>query len=161
VLAGAGNDTIFGGQNDGPASLDAYGQWKMMEGVEVIEAGGGADLIYGQFGAEYLIGGTGQDTIFGGQGDDSIVGEIGDDHIFGNRGNDIMSGGSGADVFYFAGEFGNDTVSDFAIGTDIAQVSGEVTSTTTDSGNTTFEFTDGSSIEFISVIMTSSDLVFV
>ena len=70
-----GNDTIYGGQNDGPATLDFYGQMRMMQGTETIHGGSGHDLIYGQFGNELLNGDGDNDTILGGQGEDTLNGQ--------------------------------------------------------------------------------------
>ncbi len=75
--------------------------------------------------ADIIVGGSGNDTldvsdrfadetfVDGGSGNDTIKGGVGRDHIFGGTGDDVLTGGSGADIFYFSGDHGNDTITDF------------------------------------------------
>lgn len=127
VIAGSGNDEIYGG--DGDDSL--YGG----NGSDEIDGGNGSDKIDGGNNADYLSGGSGDDTILGGDGnddiwagdgndtvngdddndsihggngDDLLVGAEGHDHIGGDDGDDIISGGNGDD--YIHGDAGNDTM---------------------------------------------------
>ena len=53
-------------------------------------------------------------------GDDTLSGGNGDDILFGGAGNDTLTGGEGADQFVFLANSnsGNDTITDFEIGTD-------------------------------------------
>lgn len=50
------------------------------------------------------------DTLDGGAGDDIIFGGAGDDAITGGAGDDTLSGGTGFDTFYFADNWGADSV---------------------------------------------------
>jgi Ca2+-binding RTX toxin-like protein len=161
IVGGPDNDTIYGGQNDGPASLDVLGQLKAMEGTEYIDGGDGNDLIYGNYGDESILGGADDDKLYGGQGDDTLVGGDGSDDLYGNRDDDFLSGGEGLDNFHFRGEFGDDIVTDFELGIDIAIVDATVTLTDTSGGDTTFFFEGGSSIKFEGVTMDADDLIFI
>jgi len=110
---GEGNDTIFAGQNTGPLRLADDGRMLQLDGVETILAGGGDDLVYGNYGAETAYGQNGSDTLFGGQGDDTLYGGAGADSLAGNRANDHLFGGTGADSFVFSTNGASDTVYDF------------------------------------------------
>ncbi len=60
-------------------------------------------------------------------GDDLLSGGSGNDRLFGGAGNDTLTGGAGADRFVFSmrgvdgsvGHDGNDTITDFTVGTDV------------------------------------------
>jgi len=60
-----------------------------VEGNDVIDGGGGADMLYG---------GAGADTILGGNGSDSLYGGSGNDHLTGGNGPDLLDGGAGNDT---------------------------------------------------------------
>ncbi|WPZ32807.1 matrixin family metalloprotease [Thalassobaculum sp. OXR-137] len=127
VLAGDGDDTIYGGQNGG--ATQTYGSGTTLayrEGSDTISGGQGADMIYGNHGGDFLVGGAGADKIFGGQDNDSIFGNDGNDTIYGNIGNDVLSGGDGYDRFYFTGNSGNDTITDFTYLVDYVAVQSNV-----------------------------------
>lgn len=106
---------------------------------DVINAGGGRDMVLGKRGADQLYGdagndlmdggkgrdlldgGTGADLLFGGRGNDTLLGGGGDDILWGSGGTrDILTGGAGQDDFIFAGNFGDETaiVTDFVHGVD-------------------------------------------
>ena len=59
--------------------------------------------------------GDGADLVFGGLGDDGIVTGAGNDTLWGNEGNDSASGGAGADRYVFAAGSGNDLVNGFNV----------------------------------------------
>jgi len=128
VLAGAGNDLIFGERH----RLSLYGQGgeDMMiardplssyisggddddaishDGTNstTIDGGLGDDIIdcYGT-GRVYACGGVGNDEILGGSGNDRIYGGDGNDIIEGNEGNDKLYGNDGVDTI--SGGSGND-----------------------------------------------------
>jgi Ca2+-binding RTX toxin-like protein len=114
---GAGTDTLAG-TNRGDAILldDARSALEQgtprLTGVEIIQAGGGADLIdltstsftYGSVlidagdGADVVWASAGDDVIYGGRGNDRIHGGAGDDLISGDSGADELNGGAGSDV---------------------------------------------------------------
>lgn len=61
--------------------------------------------------------------IFGGGGADTIIGGAAGDRIYGEAGDDIMTGNGGNDRYFFDAAWGQDTVTDFAIGNDRLDVS--------------------------------------
>lgn len=101
----AGNDTIKG-----------FGSGDLLNG------GLGNDKIYGGKGSDVISGGAGRDALFGGNGLDDLLGQNGNDRLFGGGGADILNGGKGndtlhgnkgTDTFVFAGQFGQDVITDF------------------------------------------------
>ncbi|WP_414753198.1 putative Ig domain-containing protein [Anabaena sp. CCY 9910] len=84
------------------------------------------NFLYGLDGNDNLNGGVGDDVLLGGNGNDTLNGGTGDDWLFGGAGNDRLFGGSGTDTFTFgdtgnpfsSGDFGIDTIADFAVGID-------------------------------------------
>ncbi len=113
ILGRSGDDEISGG-----------------EGADSLDGGSGDDLLLGEEGDDRLRGGSGDDSIEGGEGDDEIKAGSGDDEIDGGEGDDAISTGSGADRLTFAGDFGDDVVSDFRPGTDVIDLTafGDITS---------------------------------
>ncbi len=93
-------------------------------GNDTIDALDGNDSVTGLDGDDSLVGGNGQDTLDGGGGDDTILGGSGDDSINPGAGNDSIVTGDGADTIVLAAGGGNDTVSDFDVGTDSVQGTG-------------------------------------
>lgn len=71
-----------------------------------------------------ITGGTGDDTLYGFGGNDTISGGDGSDLIVGGQGNDILTGGAGADIFQFHNGDGQDTITDFAPGSDVIDLHG-------------------------------------
>lgn len=67
---------------------------------------------------ENVIGSDDGDVIFGSNLSNTLRGEDGDDLINGQGGDDILSGGAGSDTFTFEGDFGNDVITDFEVGSD-------------------------------------------
>lgn len=108
VAGGAGNDTIFTGDD---ADTITGG-----EGDDVIDGGLDDDEINAGDGADVVIGGEGSDTIFGGDGDDTIYGGVNipavnipdaiDPEL--DNGDDVIDGGAGDDLIF--GEDDNDTI---------------------------------------------------
>ncbi len=166
MLGGGGRDTLFGGQ-DGDVLLGGndndllYGN----KGADTISGGGNDDvlfggqdndILYGNAGNDSLFGNLGADTLCGGQGNDTLAGGDGADRIEGNRGDDVLSGGAGADTFVFSFGDGNETVTDFAAGTDtLALQNGLGVSGGAESGgNTLVTFSDGGTVTVIGVSKT-------
>ena len=67
---------------------------------------------------ETLIGGNGKDNLVGGAGDDSLSGGNGKDTLDGGAGFDTLFGGNAKDIFVLRAESGEDTITDFARGSD-------------------------------------------
>lgn len=74
--------------------------WNGTDIASNVNAGAGADVLYGGSAADGLIGGAGDDVITGGDGDDVIDGGTGNDNLVGDAGADVMIGGAGADTLY-------------------------------------------------------------
>lgn len=109
--AGAGNDAVLGAGGN-----DILGGGA---GNDYVSGGAGNDVIYGAAGDDTLMGGAGNDTIYNGAGSDSVDGGAGNDELWGGAGNDTITTGTGNDVVGFIAGNGNDTVTDFSLGTDV------------------------------------------
>ncbi len=105
LVGGKGSDVLFGGTGDDRLEGETWGDW-----------------LHGEAGNDTLLGGNAHDTLFGGDGDDRLSGDAGHDRLdggagrdrlAGGNGTDILTGGDGADVFVFAGNFGQDRITDF------------------------------------------------
>jgi Ca2+-binding RTX toxin-like protein len=94
---------------------DIYG----LAGSDIIKAGSGSDVIYGDRsssqqtavglqGNDLIYAGGGNDTVYGDGGNDLLYGESGNDNLYGGTGNDRLFGGAGADVL--RGVSGNDVL---------------------------------------------------
>lgn len=108
---GAGNDLMIGGANN-----------------DVMKGGEDADVIHAHAGDDTLYGGLGDDQLFGGEGNDQVNGDGGNDTLTGGVGADVFSGGDGADIFRFTGASGVDVVTDFLLGVDKLDVTGNLSS---------------------------------
>ena len=109
VLAGGGDDTVFGTLGDDVI----YGG----EGNDVLNGGlgrddlvgeGGDDIMRNTAGVSRMFGGEGNDTFEGGVQSDLMYGGTGDDLFSGNQGNDIINGDEGSDTII--GGLGGDTI---------------------------------------------------
>ncbi|WP_193188552.1 hypothetical protein [Nisaea sediminum] len=166
VFGGGGKDTLYGGQgrdivrgdNDNDLLYGNRGEDTLSggNGDDLLYGGQDNDIVYGNAGNDRLFGNTGADTLCGGRGDDVLAGGNGDDRLEGNTGDDTLSGGDGADTFVFSFNGGNETVSDFAAGTDtLALQAGLGVSDGTESGgNTVVTFSDGGTVTVIGVSKT-------
>ena len=124
ITGGAGEDWIFGGE--GNDSIDAGADNDLVwggEGNDTIDGGAGNDFLRGDGGDDSIDGGAGEDRILGGEGNDTIDGGAGADWIAGGEGNDRLTGGTEADTFAFGADHGNDTITDFADGEDLIDLS--------------------------------------
>ena len=104
VLAGSGNDLIFGNWtgnnisgNGGSDTIWAAG------GNDTISGGASGDEMGGGNGDDRIWGGGGNDTAWGGRGDDILGGDAGNDYMGGNADNDTMYGGTGDDTLLGGG----------------------------------------------------------
>ena len=109
---GSGVRVLMGGR-DGDDTLDGGTGFDVLLGAE------GDDSIDGGAGDDWLLGGEGADTLDGGEGNDTLVGGEGADTLAGGAGNDILTGGAGADTFVYAPDYATDSVTDFANGEDL------------------------------------------
>jgi Ca2+-binding RTX toxin-like protein len=149
-----GDDTVtFIGSYDrslggDPANIREHGDYEVYGGsgndvlrVIVKDVVSSNDVSLG--GNYYLNGQDGDDFLVGGVKDDVLIGGAGNDNIVGNRGHDTLTGGDGVDTFWFSFQslfdgdpqarqfysFGNDTITDFVVGTDKLSLSGTLVST--------------------------------
>lgn len=133
VLAGGGDDTVLGGEGD-----------------DVILPGRGNDYLLGGAGNDVIRGFRGDEILLGGEGDDTLLGGLEDDTLEGGAGNDRLGGGPGRDAFIFRdGDFGDDRIVDFRIGSDVLDFRGSGLSfaafTLTQSGGNAVVSIDGAS----------------
>lgn len=136
MSGGAGNDTYIV-DNSGDSVSETSGQgtdavlttltnYTLTNQVEnLVYTGNGAfqgrgndssNLMVGAAGNDRLDGGAGNDTLLGGAGADTLLGGRGADRLEGGSGNDTLTGGNDSDMFVFHPGFGDDTVTDFAVG---------------------------------------------
>jgi Ca2+-binding RTX toxin-like protein len=76
--------------------------------LDVVNAGSGDDIIYGENGSDILYGHTGNDYIDGGADNDGLRGGLGNDTLLGGDGNDWLVGDDGNDILI--GGLGDDTI---------------------------------------------------
>jgi Ca2+-binding RTX toxin-like protein len=108
LVAGNGNDDIYGYETDDVIVGSADNDWLVGRGGnDTISGGAGADSLSGDDGSDTLSGDDGNDSLSGGAGDDMLDGGTGDDRLAGGDGNDRLTGGTGND--YLTGDAGNDT----------------------------------------------------
>ena len=74
-------------------------------------------------GQDTLTGDAGNDMLFGNAGDDSLFGGADNDVLIGGAGDDVLTGGAGEDFFALATE-GEDTITDFQLGSDLLGLTG-------------------------------------
>jgi Ca2+-binding RTX toxin-like protein len=86
---------------------------------DAVSALGGDDSIDLGAGNDSVDGGAGSDTLLGGAGDDSLYGGSGGDTLTGGTGADELLGGIGGDLYLFQSGFGQDTIYDGGIATDV------------------------------------------
>ncbi len=114
---GSGSDDLFGG--DGNDDLIGGGGWDDLDGGtgnDLLDGGDGLDDLEGGEGNDTLLGGDGRDDLSGGAGEDTLDGGEDRDTLNGGIGDDILTGGEDRDTFIFAPGDGNDTITDFDVG---------------------------------------------
>jgi hypothetical protein len=135
TITGNGNTQIFFNNATSGVTVD------LATGDAVGDASVGHDTFAG---VSSIIGSNFDDTISGGGANEIFNGGAGSDVIEGRGGNDGLTGGAGSDQFVFRFDSGNDTVADFAHGTDTIDVHDYTT------------FTQGSSSSFDAWIASAS-----
>ncbi len=114
ATGGAGDDSLGGG--NGNDDLDGGTQQDIVSGgngFDILRGGQGNDTVKGGNQGDVAFGDGGADDIMGGRGKDILQGGNGDDTLNGGRNDDRISGEGGSDRFFFAGVFGDDTITDF------------------------------------------------
>lgn len=107
LVAGNGNDDIFGYATDDVIVGSEDNDWLVGRGGDdTLSGGGGADSLSGDDGNDTLAGDGGNDVLSGITGNDSLKGGADDDRLSGGEGNDRLEGGTGND--YLVGDAGND-----------------------------------------------------
>ena len=115
INGGTGNDSIWaGGGNDVLKGEGGSDELDGGAGNDVVNGGDGTDEVNGGYGADTLLGGGGNDALYGDGGNDRLTAGAGNDTLEGGAGNDTLTGNKNADTFVFAGDFGNDVITDFA-----------------------------------------------
>jgi Ca2+-binding RTX toxin-like protein len=141
LIGGLGNDT-YGIDNTGDRVTEAANEGRedairtvvnysltLAPNVETLILvgtafdGEGNDLdneLIGTSGSNSLRGGLGSDRLEGDGSVDSLDGGAGNDSLTGGGGNDVLVGGAGEDEFIYddAGDPGQDSITDFTIGSD-------------------------------------------
>jgi Ca2+-binding RTX toxin-like protein len=132
LKGGTGYDTLKGGE--GSDSLDGSdGKDKLSggSGRDTLNGGnhndklvgdGGNDVLRGGNGDDFLRGKSGRDELTGGNGNDRLLGDSGRDILLGHKGDDRLTGGKQSDTFVFHKGHGNDTITDFTIGSDHIEI---------------------------------------
>ena len=138
---GPGNDTIFGGQNEGTwqPGRTRTNTIHLREGEDSLRGGDGNDFLNGNMGDDDLWGGNGNDILRGGQDNDYLAGGAGDDTLYGDLEGDILAPGEGNDVlvlgndpnygdgardvvFLYSADAGRDTIYGFETHLDVVYV---------------------------------------
>jgi len=114
IVAGPGNDVVFGQRGDdliqgnaGSDYVDGGSGDDQLDGGDdddVLLGGAGVDLLFGRLGSDSLRGGAGMDVLFGGEGDDHLFGDDDVDVLVGDAGNDYFEGGAAVDIIVAAGD---------------------------------------------------------
>lgn len=112
VDGGPGRDRLTGGPYGETFNWSGQGSAER-PGRDLVDGGGGNDLIGGSSAADRLSGGPGNDWLEGGTGNDRLYGGPGLDRLDGNAGNDVLHGGAGKDYVLedaWSGNNGNDRI---------------------------------------------------
>jgi Ca2+-binding RTX toxin-like protein/subtilisin-like proprotein convertase family protein len=119
-----GSKTFMGGDGIDALSFDLF-----RLGTEVSLADGNIvfdfDLQADPFGEQVYLDGyygditfSGIESLIGGYGDDTLGGDAFANGLIGGDGNDALTGGALGDTFVYADDWGDDTVTDFEVGSD-------------------------------------------
>jgi Ca2+-binding RTX toxin-like protein len=91
---------------DGTLTSSAMGEYfikgitdEMQPVADLVNAGSGNDVVFGEKGLDALYGNAGDDKLFGGEYNDVLRGGTGNDTLVGGSGIDVLRGDTGADTF--------------------------------------------------------------
>jgi len=97
--------------------LSLHKRWELVirttDAAELITAGPGPDIVFGNGGDDRISGGAGNDTLHGGAGNDRLDGDLGANTILGGPGNDLYMVRRTEDVVVELPGEGRDRVSSF------------------------------------------------
>ncbi|MBU1213177.1 MAG: VCBS domain-containing protein [Alphaproteobacteria bacterium] len=105
----------FGLQATSSDSLIDLSQLESVTGLAFVDGSRGNDI---------LIGSRFSDELRGGANDDFLDGGEGDDRLEGGEGADRLEGGTGSDTYFFANNWGSDTIAGFSSGQDTIDLRG-------------------------------------
>lgn len=126
IFGGGGDDELYGGVNGDTIFGGSGDDWLFGEkGTDILKGNGGDDGIFGGGNLDKLSGGKGEDTMAGGAGSDTLRGGKDDDILSGNKAH-IVKPDFAFDGFIFAGNFGDDVITDFEIGFDYIVLAGAI-----------------------------------
>ena len=167
IIGGAGQDTLdgddaqflvtFSGDASGSFSFGSGTATGSFSGIEGIAGSGLGDVLDGRLSNTglYIDAGGGADTVFGGAGDDTLIG---------GTGADTLSGGDGSDRFVVSEAFNGDVITGGEGGTDndtldMTGYTGGATLTlngfesgTVSGGGNTLTFSEIESVDFVNSI---------
>ncbi|NVJ97967.1 MAG: hypothetical protein HWE25_07440 [Alphaproteobacteria bacterium] len=149
-------DLTIVSQGDDALISDGSGNSILLVGIDAT-ALAESDFIF----STVLTGTSGADLIEGTYLDETLSGNGGADTITGGEGDDLLSGGSEGDTYAFAEGWGDDTISDFEVGSDRIDISStdigyNELSITQEGDNTVISF-GSNSITLLNVAATDID----
>jgi Ca2+-binding RTX toxin-like protein len=102
LFGDAGNDSITASQTAGTLVYGGSGDDTITGSdlVDILDAGTGNDVVYGNAGADIISGDAGNDALFGGDGADQMSGGVGADTLTGGAGADTLFGDDDRDLFF-------------------------------------------------------------
>jgi Ca2+-binding RTX toxin-like protein len=112
--------------NTATVTVNVGGIYSVGNGTDSTTGNDGNDSIFGGNSKDTITGLGGADTLLGNNGSDTIYSGEGNDIIWGGNGSDLLKGEGGRDTFVLAKGAGNDTISDFSVGTDLIGLSGGI-----------------------------------
>ena len=137
LIGGEGNDSLWGGADNDSLTGET--------GDDKLNGDAGDDSIFGGEGNDSIWGGLGNDTLYGEAGDDKLYGDAGNDILIGGAGDDSLWGGDGENIFYYASGDGDDSIFNYAAGSDkIFLASGSIDDVMLDGNNVIFKIGEGS-----------------
>jgi large repetitive protein len=127
VIGGEGVDTLVASSGNDAIFLDAASGGARLDGIEVIDAGSGNDVVdltsnRFDYGNVTIDGGSGNDVLWSSAGDDTLIGGTGNDTLNAGAGDDVLQGGDGNDTIIVDKDESAGDVVDGGSGTDTLRV---------------------------------------